>query len=43
MSRGIIMRGCGSYGLPQCLRLTVGTEEANLAAIAALRDFATSK
>jgi len=24
MSRGIIMRGCASYGLPQCLRLTVG-------------------
>ena len=43
MSRGIIMRGCGSYGLPQCLRLTVGTEEANLAAIAALRDFAAAK
>ncbi len=43
MSRGIIMRGCGSYGLPQCLRLTVGTEEANLAAIDALRDFAAAK
>lgn len=43
MSRGIIMRGCGSYGLPQCLRLTVGSETANLAAIAALRDFAAVK
>lgn len=40
MSRGIIMRNCASYGLPQCLRLTVGTEEANLAAIAALQQFA---
>jgi histidinol-phosphate aminotransferase len=39
MARGIIMRACGSYGLPQCLRLTVGSEEANRAAIAALRDF----
>ena len=42
MRRGIIMRNCASYGLPQCLRLTVGSEEANLAAIAALRDFAAS-
>ena len=41
MSRGIITRSCASYGLPQCLRLTVGSEEANLAAIAALREFAS--
>jgi histidinol-phosphate aminotransferase len=40
MSRGIIMRSCVSYGLPHCLRLTVGTAEANLAAIAALQEFA---
>ena len=40
MSRGIIMRSCASYGLPQCLRLTVGAENANLAVIAALREFA---
>ena len=43
MSRGIIMRSCASYGLPQCLRLTVGTEEANLAAIAALQQFAKTR
>ena len=42
MTRGIIMRGCASYGLPQCLRLTVGSEEANLAAIAALKDFVSA-
>jgi histidinol-phosphate aminotransferase len=42
MSRGVILRGCGSYGLPQCLRLTVGSEEANRAALSALRDFAAS-
>ena len=42
MSRGIIMRGCASYGLPQCLRLTVGSEEANKAAIAALQEFVAS-
>jgi len=39
MSRGIITRGCASYGLPQCLRLTVGSEEANRAAVAALSEF----
>ncbi len=43
MERGIILRSCASYGLPQCLRLTVGSEEANLAAIAALREFADLK
>jgi len=42
MSRGIIMRGCASYGLPQCLRLTVGSEEANKAAVGALREFVSS-
>src|SRR5262245_7583549 len=42
MSRGVILRGCGSYGLPQCLRLTVGSEEANQAAVAALKDFVSS-
>jgi len=42
MSRGVIMRGCGSYGLPQCLRLTVGSEDANRAAIVALKEFAAS-
>ena len=42
ISRGVILRGCASYGLPQCLRLTVGTEEANRAAVAALKDFVAS-
>jgi histidinol-phosphate aminotransferase len=42
MSRGIIMRGCASYGLPQCLRLTIGSEEANKAAVAALGEFVAS-
>ncbi len=39
IARGIILRGVGAYGLPDALRLTVGTEEANRAAVAALRDF----
>jgi histidinol-phosphate aminotransferase len=43
MARGIIMRACGSYTLPQCLRLTVGSEEANHAAVAALREFVASR
>ena len=42
MSRGVILRSCASYGLPQCLRLTIGGEEANRAALAALKDFAAS-
>lgn len=42
MSRGVILRSCASYGLPQCLRLTVGSEEANRAAAAALKEFAES-
>jgi len=39
MTQGVILRGCASYDLPQCLRLTVGSEEANRAAVAALRKF----
>lgn len=38
-SRGLILRAVGAYGLPQCLRLTVGTEEANRLVAAALKDF----
>jgi histidinol-phosphate aminotransferase len=39
MQRGVILRGLKAYGLPDCLRLTIGTEEANRAAAAALKDF----
>jgi histidinol-phosphate aminotransferase len=39
ISRGIILRGVGAYGLPDSLRLTVGTEEANRVAVAALKEF----
>ena len=28
MQRGVILRGVAAYGLPNCLRITVGTEEA---------------
>jgi histidinol-phosphate aminotransferase len=37
--RGVILRPMQAYGLPNCLRLTVGTEEANQAALAALAEF----
>ena len=39
MKRGVILRAVGAYGLPNCLRLSVGTEEANKAAVAALDEF----
>ncbi len=38
-SRGVILRAVAAYGLPDALRLTIGTEEANRAVVAALKDF----
>ncbi|MBV9991101.1 MAG: histidinol-phosphate transaminase [Alphaproteobacteria bacterium] len=38
-ARGLILRGVAAYGLPSCLRLTVGTEEANRRVVAALAEF----
>ncbi|MGI8567601.1 MAG: pyridoxal phosphate-dependent aminotransferase [Methylocella sp.] len=40
LDRGLILRAAGVYGLPHCLRLTVGTEEANRLVAATLKDFA---
>jgi histidinol-phosphate aminotransferase len=37
--RGLILRTMGNYKLPDCLRLTVGSEEANRAVVAALAEF----
>jgi len=37
--RGLILRRIDAYGLPQALRLTVGSEEANRLVVVALRDF----
>jgi histidinol-phosphate aminotransferase len=42
-SRGLILRAVDSYGLPQCLRLTVGTEEANQLVVAVLAEFMQGK
>src|SRR5580704_11086521 len=39
LDRGLILRAVGAYGLPHCLRLTVGTDEANRLVVAALKDF----
>lgn len=43
LRRGLILRRLGAYGLPDCLRLTVGTEEANRLVVAALADFMAGK
>jgi histidinol-phosphate aminotransferase len=38
-NRGLILRRMEGYGLPGCLRLTIGSEEANRAVVAALKEF----
>lgn len=43
MSRGLILRGVGAYGLPNCLRLSVGTEEANRLVVEAIAEFIRSQ
>ena len=39
LSKGFIVRAVGGYGLPNSLRMTIGSEEANEGLIEALRDF----
>jgi histidinol-phosphate aminotransferase len=39
MSRGVILRQVKSYRLPNALRMSVGTEEANRLAVATLAEF----
>jgi histidinol-phosphate aminotransferase len=41
--RGLILRDVANYGLPHCLRLTVGSEAANRAVVAALAEFQARK
>ena len=38
-ARGLILRQVGAYKLPNALRMSVGTEEANLLVVAALKEF----
>jgi len=42
MSRGIVARQVAAYGLPGALRMTIGSGEANEAAVAALGEFVRS-
>ena len=37
--RGLLLRRVAAYGLPECLRLTVGSEEASRLVVAALAEF----
>ncbi len=37
--RGLVLRAVAAYGLPDCLRLTIGSAEANEAVLAALAGF----
>jgi len=37
--RGLIIRQVAAYGLPKCLRMSVGSEEANRLTVAALAEF----
>ena len=39
MERGIIVRDVVVYGLPNCLRITIGTEEENKSLAEALKEF----
>ncbi|HYC75138.1 histidinol-phosphate transaminase [Brevundimonas sp.] len=39
-SKGVIVRPVGGYGLPECLRITIGTEDQNRAVLDALSEFA---
>jgi histidinol-phosphate aminotransferase len=39
MRHGVILRGVASYGLPDCLRMTVGTEEQNRLAVSLIQQF----
>jgi histidinol-phosphate aminotransferase len=39
VAHGLMLRPVENYGLPNCLRMTIGLEEANRAVIAALEEF----
>ena len=41
-TKGIIVRPVGGYGLPQGLRITIGTEDQNRAVIDAMSEFAAT-
>lgn len=37
--RGCVLRLVGAYGLPDALRMSIGSEEANRAVVAVLKEF----
>jgi len=39
LERGFVLRCVGGYGFPNSLRMTIGTDEANLGVITALEEF----
>lgn len=41
-SKGVIVRPVGGYGLPEALRITIGTEDQNRAVLDALSEFAAA-
>ncbi len=41
-AKGILVRQMGSYGLPSCLRITIGLDEEMALAIAAIKDYLKS-
>lgn len=41
--RGLILRTVGAYGMPNALRMTIGSEEANRLVVTALTDFLKDK
>ena len=38
-SRGLLLRAVSGYGLPTCLRMTIGSDEENHAVLDALQKF----
>jgi histidinol-phosphate aminotransferase len=38
-AHGLVLRAVGAYGLPDCLRLTIGPEEANRKVVTTLAAF----
>jgi len=38
LRRGVIVRPLGAFGLPECLRITIGTEDQNRILIGALKE-----
>jgi len=43
LKRGLVLRQVGAYNLPNALRMTVGTEEANRLVVSALSEFMASE